>query len=341
MASTRRLTAILAADVAGYSRLMGADEEATHERLKAHLGQLVDPKIREHRGRTVKNTGDGLLAEFASVVDAVRCAAEVQRGMIDREPEVPDERRIRFRIGVNLGDVIVKEHDIFGDGVNVAARLEALAEPGGICISRVVRDQIRDKLPYPFEDKGEQSVKNIARPVRVYALRPEAVVDLPVSGAPIAPPPRRTAIAALAAACLTALVIAAVAWWVWPAPRPLPTSATVGSVVAPISQPLAAPRRSIVVLPFTNLSNDPEQQYFADAVTEDLTTDLSRIEHMFVISRNTAFTYRSKPLDAKQIGRELGVRYVLEGSVQRSGNQVRINAADRCRDRHASVGRAV
>jgi adenylate cyclase len=179
MASTRRLTAILAADVAGYSRLMGADEEATHERLKAHLAQLVDPKIKEHRGRTVKNTGDGLLAEFASVVDAVRCAVEIQRGMIDREPEVPDERRIRFRIGINLGDVIAEEHDIFGDGVNVAARLEALSEPGGICISRTVREQIRDKLPYAFEDMGEQSVKNIARPVRVYALRPEAVADLP------------------------------------------------------------------------------------------------------------------------------------------------------------------
>src|ERR1700731_190651 len=181
MASVRRLTAILAADVAGYSRLMGANEEGTHERLKAHLGQLVDPKIKEHRGRTVKNTGDGFLAEFASVVDAVRCAAEVQRGMIEREPDVPDERRIKFRIGINLGDVIVEEHDIFGDGVNVAARLEALADPGGICISRMVRDQIRDKLPYPFEDMGEQSVKNIARPVRVYALRPEAVADLPAS----------------------------------------------------------------------------------------------------------------------------------------------------------------
>src|SRR5262249_7284822 len=177
MASTRRLVAILAADVAGYSRLMGADEEGTHERLKAHLGQLVDPKIKKHRGRTVKNTGDGLLAEFSSVVDAVRCAVETQRGMLDREPEVPEERRIKFRIGINLGDVIVEEHDIFGDGVNVAARLEALAEPGGICVSRVVRDQVRDKLPFAFEDMGEQNVKNIARPVRVYAWRPEAIAD--------------------------------------------------------------------------------------------------------------------------------------------------------------------
>jgi adenylate cyclase len=161
--------------VAGYSR--GADEEGTHERLKAHIRELVDPKVTEHRGRTVKNTGDGLLAEFASVVDAVRCAVEVQRGMIGREPEVPDEQRIRFRIGINVGDVIIEEHDIFGDGVNLAARLEALAEPGGICISRMVRDQIRDKLPYPFEDTGERSVKNIARPVRVYALRPPEAVE--------------------------------------------------------------------------------------------------------------------------------------------------------------------
>jgi TolB-like protein len=282
MASTRRLAAILAADVAGYSRLMGADEEGTHERLKAHLRELVDPKIAEHRGRIMKNTGDGMLAEFSSVVDAVQCAVEVQRGMIDREPEVPEERRIRFRIGVNLGDVIVEPEDIFGDGVNIAARLEALAEPGGICISRMVRDQTRDKLPYPFEDIGEQSVKNIARPVRVYALCPEAIARLP---APIAPPP-----------------------------------------VASVSQTVPAPRLSIVVLPFTNLSNDPEQQYFADGITEDLTTDLSRIPHMFVISRNTAFTNRSKPADTKQIGRELNVRYVLEGSVRRFGNQVRVAA---------------
>ena len=281
MSQTRRLAAILAADVAEYSRLMGADEEGTHERLKAHLRELVEPKIAEHRGRIVKNTGDGFLAEFASIVDAVRCAAEVQRGMIEREPEVPEERRIRFRIGVNLGDVIVEEHDIFGDGVNVAARLEALAEAGGICISRMVRDQIRDKLTYPFEDMGEQSVKNIARPVRVYALRAETVRDLPASNAPAA---------------------------------------------RPLSQPAVAARLSIVVLPFANLSNDPEQQYFADGVTEDVTTDLSRLPGMLVISRNTAFTYRNKPVDTKQIGRELAVRYVLEGSVRRSGNQIRVNA---------------
>ena len=178
MASTRRLAAILAADVAGYSRLMGEDEERTHERLKAHLRELVEPKIAEHRGRIVKNTGDGLLAEFGSVVDAVRCATELQTGMIDREPEEPDERRIQFRIGVNLGDVIVEDHDIFGNGVNVAARLEALAEPGGICVSRVVRDQVRDKVDFGFEDLGEQEVKNISRPVRVYALHPQDTTAL-------------------------------------------------------------------------------------------------------------------------------------------------------------------
>ena len=281
MATTRRLAAILAADVAGYSRLMGADEEGTHERLKAHLRELVDPKIREHYGRIVKNTGDGLIAEFPSVVDAVRCAVEMQRGMIDREPELPEERHIRFRIGINLGDVIAEEHDIFGDGVNVAARLEALAEPGGICISRAVRDQIRDKLPYRLEDLGERSVKNIARPVPVYALRPEGIAGsqtLSVSSTTSSPPP------------------------------------------------VAAPRLSIVILPFTNLSDDREQQYFADGVTEDLTTDLSRLENMFVISRNTALTYRGKPINTRQIGRELGVRYVLEGSVRRSGNQVRVSA---------------
>src|SRR5690348_3033028 len=186
MPSVRRLAAILAADVAGYSRLMGADEEGTLERLKALHRELVDPKIAEHHGRIVKTTGDGLLVEFASVVDAVRCAVEVQRGMIDRELEVPDDRRIRFRIGINLGDVIAEEHDIFGDGVNIAARLEALAAPGGICVSRVVRDQVRDKLDFAFEDLGEQSVKNIARPVRVYRVRDRAIQErLPPSLQPL------------------------------------------------------------------------------------------------------------------------------------------------------------
>ena len=295
MSQTRRLAAILAGDVAGYSRLMGADEEGTHERLKAHLSELVNPKIKEHRGRIVKNTGDGFLAEFASVVDAFRYATEIQRGMADRETEEPEERRIRFRIGINLGDVIAEEQDIFGDGVNVAARLEALAEPGGICVSRVVRDQVRDKVDFAFEDLGEKSVKNIARPVRAYAFRPKAIADLP-------------------------------------APSVLP--------VPPISQPAVAPRLSIVVLPFSNLGNDPEQQYFADGITEDLTTDLSRLAGLLVISHNTAFTYRNRQVDTRQIGRELGVRYILEGSVRRLGNRVRINAL-RCRDRRPSLGRAL
>src|SRR5437660_493176 len=176
MSQTRRLAAIIAADVAGCSRLMGADEEGTHERLKAHLGELVNPKIGEHRGRIVKNTGDGFLAEFASVIDAVRCAAEVQRGMAERNAGTPPEKRIELRVGINLGDVIAEEHDIFGDGVNLAARLETLAEPGGICVSRVVRDQVRDRLDYAFEDSGEQQVKNIARPVRVYQVRDRAVL---------------------------------------------------------------------------------------------------------------------------------------------------------------------
>src|SRR6516162_3095092 len=332
--ATRRLAAILAADVAGYSRLMGADEEGTHERLRAHLRELVDPKIKEHHGRIVKHTGDGMLAEFASVVDAVRCATEVQRAMADRNAKTAEDRRITFRIGVNLGDVIAEEDDIYGDGVSIAARLEALAEPGGICVSRVVRDQIRDKLPYPFEDRGEQSVKNIVRSVRVFALRPEVVAELPAASVPApAPRRRRTAHAVMAMATGAALVMIVIAWWFWPATRSSPTPpAPVGAAsdsaqtASSITEPAVAPRLSIVVPPFANISNDPEQQYFADGVTEDLTTDLSRISHMLVISRNTAFTYQGKSVNAKQIGRELGVRYVLEGSVRRSDNQVRVSA---------------
>jgi adenylate cyclase len=223
MPPVRRLTAILAADVAGYSRLMGADEEGTHERLKAHLRELIEPKIGEHRGRTVKNTGDGFLAEFASVVDAVRCAAEVQRRMGERNAATPSEERISFRIGINLGDVIAEEHDIFGDGVNVAARLEALAEPGGICISRVVRDQVRDKLDFAFEDLGEQQVKNIARPVRVYRVRDAspAALSVPTRMSPQLPLPDKP---------------------------------------------------SIAVLPFANMSGDPEQEYFVDGMVEEIIT---------------------------------------------------------------------
>jgi len=279
--ATRRLAAILAADVVGYSRLMGADEEGTHERVKAHLRELVDPKITEHHGRIVKNTGDGLLAEFASVVDALRCSTEMQAGMAERNTAVPADKRIEFRIGLHQGDVVIEEHDIFGDAVNVAARLEGLAEAGGICVSARVRGDAAGKLDLAFEDMGQQELKNIARPVRVYALRPQGTAGLP-----------------------TARV----------------------SLAASNPPPGVAPRLSIVVLLFANLSNDPDQQYFADGITEDLTTDLSRIPDMLVISRNTAFSYRNKPINTKQIGRELNVRYVLEGSVRRSGSRARVNA---------------
>jgi adenylate cyclase len=277
----RRLAAILAADVAAYSRLMSVDEEGTHSRLQAHLRHVVDPKIKEYGGRIVKNTGDGMLAEFPSAVNVVRCAVEIQRAMIDRNAEIPEGECIRFRIGVNVGDVIVEPEDIFGDDVNIASRLEALAEPGGIYISRAVRDRIGERLPYSFEDMGNQSLKNIGRPVHAYVISAAAVASLPQ----------------------------------------IPSTA---EVTRPTTSS-TAPRLSIVVLPFVNLSNDPEQEYFADGITDDLTTDLSRISGSFVIARNTAFTYKSKPVNVKQIGQELGVRYVIEGSVRPAGRQVWVN----------------
>ena len=277
MPSVRRLTAILAADVAGYSRLMGEDEEGTHERLKAVRRQLVDPKIQEHRGRIVKNTGDGFLAEFSSVVDTVRCAVEMQRGMAERNAGTPLEKRIEFRAGINLGDVIVEAEDIFGDGVNIAARLEALAEPGGVLVSNTVHDQVRDRLLLAFEDLGEQQVKNIARPVRVYRVRDRAGP----AEEPFSAPPK---------------------------PLPLPD------------------KPSIAGLPFANMSGDPEQEYFADGMVEEITTALSRIRWLFVIARNSSFTYKGQSVDVKQVGRELGVRYVLEGSVRKAGREVRITA---------------
>ena len=282
MAAIRRLAAILAADVAGYSRLMGADEEGTLERLNALRHELVDAKIAEHHGRIVKTTGDGVLVEFASVLDAVRCAVETQRAMLDHEADVAEDGRIRFRIGINLGDIIAEGDDIVGDGVNVAARLEVLAEPGGVCISRVVRDQIRDKLPYAFEDMGEQQVKNIARPIRVYSLGAIAMAAL----LPVAAPP------------------------VW---------------ARSTRQRADTPRLSIVVLPFANPSNDSEQEYFVDAITDDLTTDLSRITDSFVIARTTAFVYKGRSVDVRQVARDLGVRYVLEGSVRLMGERVQVN----------------
>jgi adenylate cyclase len=323
----RHLAAILAADVAGYARLMSEDEEATLAGLRAWRHQIADPRIRAHRGRIVKSTGDGFLVEFQSVVDAVRCAVEMQREMAERSAAIPAARRIEFRMGVNLGDIVAEDHDIFGDGVNVAARLEALAEPAGICISRTVRDHIRDKLPYVFEDRGEQQVKNIARPVRVYSLSPATIATTDLTAVPQR---RRTRGGAGVAAAAAVLVIAAGAagWWMWarPSDRAMPSAtaeATPGSGAS--AQANALPRLSIIVLPFDNLSHDPDQDYFADGITEDLTTDLSRIAGSFVIARNTAFTYKGKSVDVKQLGRDLGVRYVLEGSVRRSGDQVQVN----------------
>jgi adenylate cyclase len=334
--TTRHLAAILAADVVGYSRLMGADEERTHEHLKAHRVQLVDPKIKQHHGRIVKTTGDGMLVEFSSVVDAVRCAVEIQRAMADRNINIEENERITFRMGVNLGDVIAEDGDIYGDGVNIAARLETLAEPGGICISRTVRDHIRDKLPYTFEDLGDQSVKNIARPVRVYAMGPEAIALLPH-----VPTPEQTTSESSGSRAKRRLITAGIisvisivatgVWWQWPqkasptAAVQVPAATEVRGLAATAVASAAAPRLSIVVLPFTNLSNDPDQEYFVDGITDDLTTDLSQISDSFVIARNTAFGYKGKAVDAKQIARELGVRYVLEGSVRRMGDQVQVN----------------
>jgi adenylate cyclase len=324
----RHLAAILAADVAGYARLMGEDEEGTLAGLRAWRHQVADPRIRERNGRIIKSTGDGFLVEFASVVDAVRCAVEMQREMAARNGDVPAERRLEFRIGINLGDIVAEDHDIFGDGVNVAARLEALAEPAGICISRVVRDQIRGKLPYSFEDRGEQQVKNIARAVRVYAMSPAAIAATELAAVPQRRRVRPSFRLAIAAAVIVAVGGIGGGWWLW---RQKPSVAT-AAAPAPVTpaaratgQNSVVPRLSIIVLPFENLSHDPGQDYFADAITEDLTTDLSRIAGSFVIARNTAFTYKGIAVDVRQLGRDLGVHYALEGSVRRVADQVQVN----------------
>jgi adenylate cyclase len=321
----RHLAAILAADLAGYARLMSENEEATLGELRAWRRQIADPRIREHRGRIIKSTGDGFLVEFASVVDAVRCAVEMQREMAARNAVMDAERRLEFRMGINLGDIVAEDGDIYGDGVNVAARLEALAEPAGICLSRVVRDQIRDKLPYAFDDLGEQQVKNIARPVRVYAMRPEAIAATdriavaPRDAVRIGRSPLIAVVIVLAIS-----VLALVGWWL--GMRGHLAAETTTPAVVPARLTLAAPPRlSIIVLPFENLSHDPDQDYFADSITEDLTTDLSRIAGSFVIARNTAFTYKNVSVDVRQLGRALGIHYVLEGSVRRIGDQVQVN----------------
>ncbi|MBV9518946.1 MAG: tetratricopeptide repeat protein [Hyphomicrobiales bacterium] len=344
----RRLAAILAADVVGYSRLMGADEEGTLAQLKAHRRELIDPKIREHRGRIVKTTGDGMLVEFVSPVEAVRCAVEIQRGMVTRNSDVPRDKRITFRVGINLGDVIAERGDLFGDGVNVAARLETLAEPGGVAISRMVRDSIRDRLPLTFADAGEHGVKNIARPVRVYALTAAAVEALPemqlLQSSQGIRHRRIAGIPVMAIAALANLIIVAGGFW-WLRASDVPPSQAFVSAIAQKAGPAAlmtavapsvalaklaehtAPRMSIVVLPFTNLSGDPNLEYFADGFTDDLTTDLSRISGSFVIARTTASTYKGKAtLSANEIASELGVRYVLEGGIQKAANHIRVNA---------------
>jgi TolB-like protein/class 3 adenylate cyclase/Flp pilus assembly protein TadD len=272
----RRLAAIVAADVAGYSRLMHDDEEATHARFTALLKDAIEPAIAEHGGRIVKSTGDGFLAEFPSAVEAVRAAVQFQTRIKEFTIADVEDRRIAFRVGINIGDVIVEPHDIFGDGVNIAARLESISEPGGICISSSAYDQVRGKVGVGFADLGEQNLKNIACPVRVYAAVRDGVGPVTKGG-------------------------------------------------STIPNPLSAPRLSLVVLPFANIGGDPEQGYFVDGVTESLTTDLSRISGAFVIARNTAFTFKGKAIDVKKLGRELNVRYVLEGSVQRSGNRLRVN----------------
>ncbi len=272
----RRLAAILAADVVGYSRLMGIDEEGTLAALKAHRKEVIDPLINQHQGRIFKTTGDGLLIEFASIVDAVRCAVVIQQGIESRNANVDESRRIRFRVGINVGDVIVEGDDIFGDGVNVAAQLEALAEPGRICVSATVREHVVEKLPIGFADLGEHSVKNIARPVHVFRI--ETRIE-----------PRNV------------------------------------DVIDHQQTLLALPDRpSIAVLPFVNMSGDPEQDYFADGLVEDVITGLSKFPGFFVIARNSTFVYKGKAVDVRQVAKDLGVRYVLEGSVRKSANRLRI-----------------
>jgi len=311
MAETRKLAAILAADVVGYSKLAGSDEDRTLARLRGLRSDLIDPAIAAHHGRVVKRTGDGVLIEFRSVVDAVRCAVEMQNGMVERNAGLPPERRIEFRVGIHLGDVVEEsDGDLMGDGVNIAARLEGIAKPGAICLSEQAYWQVKSRLDLAVNDLGATQLKNIAEPVRVYALevgKPQAKPTKP------AVPKQRLMFVLLGAGIAVLVVIAAGTWLAVRSARGPEMSAT-------------TPRLSIVVLPFANLSGDPAQDYLADVLTEELTTSLSRISGTFVIARSTAFTYKGKPLDVKQIGRDLGVRYVLEGSEQHSGNQVRVNA---------------
>ena len=307
----RRLTAILAADVAGYSRLTGMDEEGTHAQLTGHLRSLVDPKIAEHCGRVVKNTGDGLLAEFSSVVEAVRCAVDIQRGMVERNAKVPQGKRVEFRIGINFGDIIIDRGDIFGDGVNVAARLEGFAEPGGICVSARVQEDVRGKLDVAFEDAGDQHFKNIERPVRTFRVL--------LNGARQSALPRNRAGAVVLAGVLALLAVGGGATWWWHAVRH-------GELLqsALHSAPISA-RPTVAVLPFLTLSAEPGDDYFGDGLTEDIISALGRFSELTVLARNAVFPYKGKQLRSEELGRELGARYLVEGSVRRSPERLRIS----------------
>ena len=326
MGETRKLAAILVSDVVGYSRLAGADEDRILARLRTLRSDLIDPTIAVHHGRIVKRTGDGSILEFRSVVDAVNCAIEVQRAMVERNAEVAPDKRIEFRIGIHLGDVVEEsDGDLMGDGVNIAARLEGVAKPGAICLSEDAYRQVKQRLDLKVSDLGLTPLKNITEPVHVYSLEVGAPAKAkptkpmePVTPAAPTPQKRRFGLAPLAAALAALLVvIAGGAWWLLDANRP-------ASIAA--KAPAEAARLSIVVLPFANLSGDPGQDYLVDALTDGLTTSLARFHDTFVIARNTAFTYKGKPVDAKAIGKDLGVRYVLEGSVQPSGDRTRVNA---------------
>ena len=323
MTETRKIAAILVADVVGYSRLAGADEDRTLSRLRGLRSDLIDPAIAAHHGRIVKRTGDGSLIEFRSVVDAVRCAIEVQQGLIERNAGLPPDRRIEFRVGIHLGDVVEEsDGDLMGDGVNIAARLEGICKPGAVCLSEDAYRQVKGRLDLAVSDLGPTQLKNIVDPIRVYSLQvgvpAQAKPAQPVTPAAPTPQKRRFGLAPLAAALAALLiVIAGGAWWFLNANRSTSVAA---------KAPAEAARLSIVVLPFANLSGDPGQDYLVDALTDELTTSLAHIRDTFVIARNTAMTFKGKPVDAKAIGKDLGVRYVLEGSVQPSGDRMRVNA---------------
>jgi TolB-like protein/class 3 adenylate cyclase/cytochrome c-type biogenesis protein CcmH/NrfG len=322
MSETRKLAAILVADVVGYSRLACADEDRILARLRTLRSDLIDPTIAVHHGRIVKRTGDGSILEFRSVVDAVNCAIEVQRAMVERNAEVAPDKRIEFRIGIHLGDVVEEgDGDLMGDGVNIAARLEGVAKPGAICLSEDAYRQVSGRLDMAVTDLGPTQLKNIERPIRAYSLQVGVPARAkPATAAKPSGPKRRPALALLAAGCALLLVLVAAGAWYFLGPN------RTAPVAANAPPPLAAQRFSLVVLPFANLSGDPAQDYLADSLTDQLTTALARLRDSFVIARNTAFIYKGKPVDAKAIGKDLGVRYVLESSVLPTGNQVRVNA---------------